>query len=503
MQAHKTRLMVQSQRWLILLAIVLSYLPIVIDMTVLHIAVPSLTLDLGATGEQVLWIIDIYPLIMAGLLVPMGTLADRIGSRSLLLAGLLIFVVMSTAAAFAPIAAALIAARAGMAVGAAMAIPCTLALIRYAFDDEKERALALGIWSSVAAGGAAVGPLVGGALIEHFWWGSVFLINLPIMLLVWPFTYAVIPRTEVTSNSGEWRIGQAALLTIGILGTVYACKSVGADSASWTSSATLLTGPIALAMFVYLQLKSQNPLLDLSLFSNPAIRSGLVMALVVSGALAGTELTIAQELQLVLGRSPLEAATFLLPLMVAAGIGGPLSGYLVGLIGLRTVATSSLIFSAVSLTGLGMSDFKEGGLLILAMLILLGLSLSVGLTASSIAIMGSAPHGKAGSAGSLEATGYELGTGLGITFFGVMLNSVYGKALTLPAALDSEAALRAIQSLGDTMVTVGQLDGHLATTLTEAGKQAFGVAHSAVLVSAAYLLAGLAIWVYRDLRNFK
>ncbi len=499
MQVETPRSTTQGKRWLILIAIVLSYLPIVIDMTVLHIAVPSLTLALGATGEQVLWIIDIYPLLMAGLLVPMGTLADRVGSRKLLLSGLVVFVVMSTAAAYSPTAMALILSRAGMAVGAAMAIPCTLAIIRQTFDDEKERALALGIWSSVAAGGAAVGPLVGGALIEHFWWGAVFLINLPIMLLIWPVTYSVIPRTPVTLSSGEWQIGQALMLIVGILATIYALKSGVASGLTWRTGAILLFGLLLLGTFVHKQLHSTNPLLHLSLFSQPPIRSGLAMALVVSGALAGTELTIAQELQLVLGRSPLEAAMFLLPLMVAAGVGGALSGYLVGVFGLRMIATLSLVLSAVSLAGLGLSDFQEAGYLVTAMLILLGLALSVGLTASSIAIMGCAPPQKAGSAGSLEATSYELGTGLGISLFGVLLNMTYSNALVVPTSLSSEATARAMQSLGDTLVVVNQVDGALAETLSGAGKEAFSMAHSVVLTSAAYLVAVLAIWVYRSL----
>lgn len=163
------------------------------------------------------------------------------------------------------------------------------------------------------------------------------------------------------------------------------------------------------------------------------------------------------------------------------------------------IATLSLVLSAVSLAGLGLSDFQEAGYLVTAMLILLGLALSVGLTASSIAIMGCAPPQKAGSAGSLEATSYELGTGLGISLFGVLLNMTYSNALVVPTSLSSEATARAMQSLGDTLVVVNQVDGALAETLSGAGKEAFSMAHSVVLTSAAYLVAVLAIWVYRSL----
>ena len=174
------------KRWLVLLAVVLAFTPVVLDMTILHVAVPRLTQALSATNNEVLWIIDIYPLLMAGLLVPMGTLADRIGHRRMLIIGLVVFGVASGLAAFAFTPALLIAARVLLAVGGAMIMPCVLGIIRRTFEDEAERAMALGLWGMVGAAGAAVGPLVGGALLEHFWWGSVFLINVPVMLVVAP-----------------------------------------------------------------------------------------------------------------------------------------------------------------------------------------------------------------------------------------------------------------------------------------------------------------------------
>lgn len=157
------------RRWMILLAVMLAFLPVVLDMTILHVAVPRFTQALGASNDQVLWIIDIYPLLMAGLLVPMGTLADKVGNRRILQAGLVIFGLASAAAAFAPTAQMLIAARVMLAVGGSMIMPCVLGLIRRTFEDDKERGLALGLWGTVGAAGAAVGPLIGGALLEHFW----------------------------------------------------------------------------------------------------------------------------------------------------------------------------------------------------------------------------------------------------------------------------------------------------------------------------------------------
>ena len=211
----------RAARWRVLIAVMVAWLPIAMDMTILHIAVPSLTLSLQATGTEILWIIDIYPLIMASLLVPMGTQGDRIGPRALLLVGLAIFLVASLAAAFSPTARFLIMSRALLAVGAAMIVPSVLAIIRITFDDWKERAMALGIWGTVSTVAAAMGPLAGGLLLEHFWWGSVFLINVPIILGILPLAAMLLPKPQVKMR-GSWPIGQALTLAAGLMATVFA-----------------------------------------------------------------------------------------------------------------------------------------------------------------------------------------------------------------------------------------------------------------------------------------
>ncbi|MBN9332741.1 MFS transporter [Devosia sp.] len=489
-------------RWLVLLAVMLAFLPVVIDMTILHIAVPSLTLALGASGTEILWIIDIYPLMMAGLLVPMGTLADRVGHRRMMLTGLLVFLVASVAAAFAPTATMLIAARVGLAFGASMIMPNVLAIIRQTFEDSKERALALGLWGTVGSAGAALGPLAGGALLEHFWWGSVFLINVPVMMIVWPLAYFTIPRRETTAT-GNWTIGQALILIAGLIATVYAIKSgFKPGSSPLATGASLVGGLGLLAWFVRQQMSSAEPMLDLSLFSRPAISMGMIMALVVCGSLAGVELTVAQELQFVVGHSPLQAGLFMLPLVIASGIGGPIAGFAVGQLGLRNVAAVSLATAALSLAGLGFSDFHNPGPGVVALMVALGLALSIGLTASSIAIMSSAPPEKAGVAGSLEGTGYELGAGLGITFFGVLLASSYSGALRIPVELASDLPVSAAYSIGETMIAAEQL-GPAGQPLIEAARSAFSNAHGMVLLSAASLIGLLAVAVFIALRHYK
>ncbi|MEB0208245.1 MFS transporter [Pseudomonas sp. CCC3.1] len=485
-----------SKRWLILIAVMLAFVPIVIDMTILHIAVPSLTLALGASGTEVLWIIDIYPLLMAGLLVPMGTLADRVGHRRILLYGLSVFWVASLLAAFAPTPGMLIGARVLLALGGSMIMPCVLGIIRRTFEDEKERALALGLWGTVGAAGAAVGPLIGGALLEHFWWGSVFLINVPIMAVVIPVAFVLLPRVEITTP-GKWAIGQALTLIAGIISVVYALKAgIGATQPLLLTTLVLMAGLGLLALFARQQLRSATPMLDLSLFAHPALLAGMIMALVTIGALAGVELTLAMELQYVLDKTPLQAGIFLIPIMAAAALGGPVAGYLSNRFGLRWVSSLSLAISAGSLGFLAFADLRAAVIAVPAMLAVLGLALSIGLTASSIAIMGSVEASKGGAAGSLEATAYELGTGLGITFFGVFMSSVFGHTLSLPSGLAQPLAERAARSIGDSYVVASELPAEQASALIAAAKAAFSSTHSVLLTTSAVVIALLAWGVF-------
>ena len=487
------------KRWLVLLAVMLAFLPVVLDMTILHVAVPSLTQALSASATEVLWIIDIYPLLMAGLLVPMGTLSDRVGTRRILLTGLVLFGAASTWAAFAQSAAELIASRVALALGGAMILPCVLGLIRKTFEDEGERAMALGLWGTVGAAGAAIGPLVGGALLAQFWWGSVFLINLPVMLVVAPACALLLPRAERTVR-GRWPLGQALLMIAGMIMVVYGIKA-GFGNTQPLAVVLPVTGLglALLALFVRRQVRAANSMLDLSLLSHTAILAGLLMALVASGALAGVELTLAQELQYVLGKTPLQAGIFMVPIMAAAAVGGPVAGWLSNRFGLRRVASLSLACAAMALLLLARLDVHDPGLQVPLTLAALGLTLSIGLTASSIAIMGAAEASRGGAAGALEATGYELGTGLGITFFGVFLSSLFSRAIDLPASLHADWAAEAARSIGDTYIVAARLGGDEGAALVAAGKAAFSQTHSLLLSTSALVVGLLAVFVFAAL----
>lgn len=234
------------RQWLTLVIIVLVYIPVAIDATVLHVAAPTLSMTLGASGNELLWIIDIYSLVMAGMVLPMGALGDRIGFKRLLMLGGTLFGLASLAAAFSHTASWLIATRVLLAIGAAMIVPATLAGIRATFCEEKHRNMALGVWAAVGSGGAAFGPLIGGILLEHFYWGSVFLINVPIVLVVMGLTARYVPR-QAGRRDQPLNLGHAVMLIIAILLLVYSAKTALKGHLSlWVISFTLLTGALLL-----------------------------------------------------------------------------------------------------------------------------------------------------------------------------------------------------------------------------------------------------------------
>ncbi|OVZ90834.1 MFS transporter [Yersinia kristensenii] len=483
-----------SRKWLIFYVIILMYLPVSIDATVLHVAAPRLGIALSATGSELLWIIDIYSLVMACLLLPMGALGDRIGFKRLALLGSVLFGLASLAAALAPSVAALIAARALLAIGAAMILPATLSAVRHIFTDERERALALGIWVAIGTMGAAMGPLVGGLLMEYFYWGAVFLINVPIIIAVIIATLAVIPHQPMRTEQ-TWRVAPALVLITAILLLVYAAKTGirGGGDPLMTSLSALLGGGMLLA-FVRHQLLTSAPMIDFRLISQRVIAVGMVMAMTAMITLVGFELLLTQELQFVLGKTPLEAGMFLLPLMIASGVSGPISGWLVAKLGLRTVASAGIAFSSLSFLGLAWTDFATEAYLAWGWMIVLGFSIEASLLASTAAIMSAAPSEKAGAAGAVEGMAYELGAGLGVAIFGLMLSRAYAASIALPEDLPADLVAQASASISETIQVVNSLGGNDA--LLTSAKQAFSASHSLVLGTASGLLILLAAVVW-------
>lgn len=483
-----------SRKWLILAIVVLIYLPVSIDATVLHVATPTLSESLSLTANELLWIIDIYSLVMAGLILPMGALGDRIGFKRLMIIGGILFGLASLAAAFSSTAYALIGSRALLAVGAAMILPATLSAVRNTFLDEKQRNFALGIWATVGGGGAAFGPLLGGFLLEHFHWGAVFLINVPIMLAVLALTVFVIPKQSGQPKQ-NLNLLQAIVLVVAILSMIYAVKTVMHGFTVW-AILIFAVGFSLLVGFIRKQLTSTSPMIDIQLFKHPVIATGVVMAIVSMMALVGFELLISQELQFVYQLSPLAAGAFILPFMVAISLGGPIASMLVNRFGLRSVASLGMLMSAVSLWGLANTDFMQAKMEVWSWMVVLGISVEIALLASTSAIMSSVPPSKATAAGAIEGMAYELGAGLGIAFFGLMLSWFYANSIVVPTDVPSGIIEQVSSSIGEAVQAAKQLQPVIAEHVIAAAKQAFSQSHRSVLNVAALLFLILSIFIW-------
>ncbi|EPM0023367.1 MFS transporter [Citrobacter farmeri] len=487
------------RQWLTLVIIVLVYIPVAIDATVLHVAAPTLSMTLGASGNELLWIIDIYSLVMAGMVLPMGALGDRIGFKRLLILGGVLFGLASLAAAFAHTASWLIATRAILAIGAAMIVPATLAGIRATFSQARHRNMALGVWAAVGSGGAAFGPLVGGLLLEHFYWGSVFLINVPIVLVVVALTARYVPR-QAGRLDQSLNLGHAIMLIVAILLLVYSVKTaLKGHVATGVIALALLSGALLLAQFVRIQLAASRPMIDMRLFTHRIILSGVVMAMTAMITLVGFELLMAQELQFVHGLTPYQAGLFMLPVMLASGFSGPIAGMLVSRLGLRKVATGGMALSALSFYGLAATDFSTQQIQAWGLMALLGFSAASALLASTAAIMAAAPAEKAAAAGAIETMAYELGAGLGIAIFGLLLSRSFSASIALPDGLNAGEIARASSSMGEAVQLAQTLPSALADPLLLAAKQAFTWSHSVALSSAGSMLILLAVGMWFSL----
>lgn len=484
--------MSRPNRWLILLTVSSALALIVIDMTVLYTALPSLTHELAATAAEKLWIVMSYGLVVAGLLPGAGALGDRLGHRRTFVAGLVVFGMASLIAAYAPTPAVLIGGRVVLAIGAALMMPATLSIIRVTFSDDHERAVAIGIWGAVASSGAAVGPLVGGVLLEYFWWGSVFLINVPLVVLALIAAFVLIPAPG-ERHGGHLDVLGSVQAMAGLIGFAFVVEELGSAQAPYAIAALVAAATIViLSVFVRRQLRLDHPLIDFTLFRDAEFALGVTTAIVAALAIAGTELAISQRLQLVLGYSPLQAALYILPAPLAAFIGGPLASLM-----LRRIGAAHAMRAALLLAGLGAAGylfFYASHLpLQLSCIALNGLGLGAAMAAASNAIMNQAPEGREGMAASIEEVSFELGGTVGISVFGSILAGVYTASMVLTERADIPATAR--DSIDQALRDAERLPAEIATLVVSQAHQAFDRAFITVTFVATTMLLGAALLV--------
>ncbi|GHA89384.1 MFS transporter [Streptomyces chryseus] len=480
-----------GNRWAVLVVLCVSLLLVALDATILHIAVPAVSEDLRPGAMELLWIVDAYPLVCASLLILFGTLGDRVGRRRVLLLGYGLFGGASALAAFAEGPHVLIAARALLGVGGAMIMPATLSILRQVFPDRRERAVAIGIWTAVAAIGAATGPVLGGFLIQHYWWGSVFLINIPLMALILPVGRWLLPESR-GSGQGPWDVLGALMAAAGVLGVVLGVKRAGGEGvADAKTLLPLLVGAALLVLFVRRQRTRAQPLIDVTMFARPAFSTSVGCIVLAMLALVGLELIAVQYLQLVLGLGPLETGLRLLPLTFAAMAAAATGSYTLQRLGPRAMVSCGFALTAAAVLVLTLMGQHDRPALLTAGFVLLGFGLQTTLFGAYESMLSEAPAEHAGGAAAIGETSYQLGAGMGIALLGSVMNAAYAPAVARIPGVSPAQSAGAANSLGEAYTVADRIGGPAGDALRFTARHAFvhGL-HVTLFVSAGLLLLG-------------
>jgi MFS transporter, DHA2 family, multidrug resistance protein len=484
------------REWVGLGVLALACLLYAMDLTVLHLAVPSLSAELQPSSSQLLWITDIYGFMVAGFLVTMGTLGDRIGRRRLLLSGAAAFGAVSVLAALSTSSGQLIAARALLGVAGATLAPSTLSLIFAMFADPRQRSVAIGIWITCFSAGGAIGPVLGGVLLERFWWGSVFLLALPVMALLLLLGPRVLPEYR-DPDAGRLDLVSAAMSLVAVLAVVFGLKQVAQDGIGPLPVAAVLGGLAVGVLFVRRQRGLADPMIDLRLFRIRAFNASLATNLLGIFVVVGYFLFVAQYLQLVLGLSPLEAGLWSLPSALGFIVGSNLAPRI-----LRRVRPAWVIGAGLGLAAVGLGVLTQvGGSPDADLAILVGASLLVALglapvfTATTDLIVSSAPPERAGAASGISETGAELGGALGIAILGSIGVAVYRSQLAdaLPAGVPAQAAAVARDTLGGAIGVAAQLPAELGAALVAAAQEAYIQGMQLTVMLSAVVAAAVAV----------
>jgi MFS transporter, DHA2 family, multidrug resistance protein len=466
------------REWIALGALALPTLIISMDLVVLILATPALTEALQPTGTQLLWITDVYGFLIAGSLVTMGTLGDRIGRRRLLLAGAAAFGIASVLAAFAPTAELLILARAMLGIAGATLMPSTLSLLRSLFADDAQRRFAIGLWVTTFSAGTVIGPLVAGVLLQYFWWGSVFLLNLPVMAALLVVGPRLLPEVRDPAP-GRFDIPGAAMSVLAMLAVIFGVKRIAEHGADATALLTLAAGVAVGAAFVRRQRRIAAPLLDLGLFRSTPFSTSVLVNVLIGVTLAGIFLFVAQYLQLVLAMSPLEAGLWMIPATAGIIAGSLLTPVLARRIPARLVVGGGLAVAAVGLVVLAQVGSEPDLALVVAGLTVLGIGAAPASTLSVDLIVGFAPPERAGAASAVSETGNELGNALGIALMGSIGVAVYRGAMAggLPAGaaaqLPPEDAAAATDTLAGAYDAAAGLPAPAGAELVDVATAAF------------------------------
>ena len=493
------------REWIGLAVIALPCMLYSMDLTVLNLAVPKLSAALKPSSAELLWIVDIYGFLVAGSLITMGTLGDRVGRRRLLMIGAVAFGAASVLAAFSSTPAMLIAARALLGVAGATLAPSTLSLIRNMFPDAHERTVAVSVWIMSYSAGAAIGPLVGGVLLEHFWWGSVFLINVPVMALLLALGPVLLPESR-DPHAGRLDVASAAQSLLAVLAVIYGLKRIAEDGAGWLPAAAILAGIAVGVLFVRRQRRLPDPLIDLALFRIPAFSAAIATNILGFLATFGTFLFIAQYLQSVIGLSPLRAGLWSTPAALAFIFG--------------SVATPAIVrrFTPASVIAGGMTVSAAGFLLLsqvgnaaspLAALVVGSVVFSVGLTPvvtlTTDLVLGAAPPERAGAAAAISETSSEFGGALGIAVLGSIVTALYGGAMAVavPAAVPAAAAEIARGTIGAAVSVADLLPAPLAAELLGAARAAYARAFAVTAFIGAAISVAVAILALVLLRGVR
>ncbi len=476
---------IQARRWWTLGVMCLSLMVIGVDNTILNVALPTLVRDLHATTSQLQWIVDAYTLVFAGLLLSAGSLGDRFGRRRGLTVGLLLFGAGSVASAMVHSANHLIATRALMGIGGALIMPATLSIISNVFTVPAERARAIAVWAGFSAMGIAVGPLAGGWLLQHFWWGSVFMVNIPIVLLAVVGARLFVPESKDPSPRGLDLIG--AMLSIAGL-VVLVWGIIEAPGRGWTEPTTL--GSFALAAvilggFVAWELHSDHPMLDVTFFANPRFTAASMAITLVFFALFGSMFLLTQYLQFVLGYTALQAGLRVGPVALVLMVAAPLSARLVERVGTKLVVAAGLTIVSASLVVLSLATVTSGYGPVLASMLIMGIGMGMTMAPATESIMGSLPRAKAGVGSAVNDTTRQVGGALGVAILGSLLASTYRSSLGTAASTAARA------SVGGALEVAHAIGGAQGAALAQAAKSAYVDGMSVgVLVAAGVALLG-------------